>query len=54
MPLDAQARNAVFLHSGAFKPGIILPLNYETVRFVGWRRSFRFTFLMTIVILSDK
>jgi hypothetical protein len=35
MPLDAPARNAVFLHSDALKPGIILPLNYEAVRFVG-------------------
>jgi len=35
MPLDAPARNAVFLRSGWLKPGIILPLRCETVRF-GW------------------
>ena len=32
--LDAPVRNAAFLRSGALKPGIILPLGYETVRFV--------------------
>jgi hypothetical protein len=35
MPLDAPVRNAAFLRSGALRLGIILPLNYETVRFVG-------------------
>jgi hypothetical protein len=37
-----------------FKPGIILPLHYETLRFVGLAASFRPAFLMTTVILSDR
>ena len=52
--IDAPARNAVFLRSGALKPGIILPLSYETARFHGLAAVIRFTFLMTIVILSDR
>jgi hypothetical protein len=40
------------LRSSALKPGIILPLSCETVRFQGLAAVVRFTFLMTIVILS--
>jgi hypothetical protein len=54
VPLDAPARNAAFLRSGVLRLGIILPLGYETVRFVRLEAAISPTFLMTNVILSDR
>jgi hypothetical protein len=54
LPHDEPAKNAVFLRSGALKPGIILPLSYKTAHFLGLAAVFRVTFLMTIVILIDR